>query len=337
MVFSFLDRAAFARARQHGNLVVALGVRPDMQSCRPDHRAQRRTFTLRPAGLGLAVITLLATVACGSSPASTAPLASPSPTPASSTNPSGIDHATGPADVIFRFEQGGGFVPIGFFATQAPGFTLYGDGTVIFRDVTVPVPPQANPAIASLLPFQVGRLDEPAMQRLLRFVLADSGLGVAKASYRSANVADAPTSTFTINAGGLTKTVSVEALGFEDPQSPDAAILAAMARLREQLSSFGTSVEGEKTWSPDRWRGVLTPQPTNSSMAWPWTDVAPADFVQHPGADAPQFPIRTMTPAQVAKLGLSGIEGGFSGLGLTGPDGKGYTFALRPIFPDESF
>jgi hypothetical protein len=288
-------------------------------------------------GVVLAVITVLGTAGCGSSPASTAPVTSPSATLASSNDPSGIDHAAGSTDVVFRFEQGGGFVPIGFFATQAPEFTLYGDGTVIFRDITAPVPPQADPAIASLLPFQVARLDEPAIQRLLRFVLADSGLGVAKASYRSGNVADAPTSMFTINAGGLAKTVSVEALGFDAPQSPDAAILAALTRLREQLSVFGSSVEGEKTWNPVRWRGVLTPQPMDPSVAWPWTDVAPADFLQRPGADAPQFPIRTLTPAQVEALGLTGIEGGFSGLGLTGPDGKGYTFALRPIFPDEGF
>ncbi len=336
-MFSFLDRVAFAKAREDGNLGLALGVRPDMRSWRPDHCAHRRTLTLRPAGLGLAVITLLATAACGSPPASTAPLTSPSLTPASSNDPSGIDHATGPTDVVFRFEQGGGFVPIGFFATQAPQFTLYGDGTVIFRDNSLPVPPQPNRAIVSLAPFQMAQLDERAMQAFLRFALVDSGVGVAKPSYRSANVADAPTSTFTINAGGLRKSVSVEALGFDNPQSPDVAILKALGRLGTQVGSFGAAVEGETTWIPTRWRGVLTPQPTNPSVAWPWTDVAPADFVQHPGADAPQFPIRTMTPAQVAALGLSGIDGGFSGIGLTGPNGTGYTFALRPIFPDEAF
>jgi hypothetical protein len=283
------------------------------------------------------MITLLGAAGCGSAPASTAPVTSPSATPASSNDPSGIDHAAGPTDVVFRFEQGGGFVPIGFFATQAPQFTLYGDGTVIFRDNSLPVPPQPNRAIASLAPFETARLDERAMQALLRFALVDSGLGVAKASYRSGNVADAPTSTFTINAGGLTNTVSVEALGFDSPPSPDAAILKALARLGEQVGSFGSAVEGETTWAPTRWRGVLTPEPVNPSIAWPWTDVAPPEFVQHAGPEAPQFPIRTLTSPQVSALGLSGIEGGFSGLGLTGPDGKGYTFSLRPIFPDEAF
>ncbi len=308
-----------------------------MRTCLPDARSLRLRFAPRRASLALAFIALAGTAGCGSAPASTSPGASPSPTAGPTNDPSTIDHASGPTDVVFRFEQGGGFVPIGFFATQAPQFTLYGDGTVIFRDNSLPVPPQPNPGIASLAPFQTARLDELPMQRFLRFALADSGLGVAKASYRSGNVADAPTSTFTINAGGLTKTVSVEALGFDNPQSPDAAILKALARLGEQVGAFGSAVAGETTWAPSRWRGILTPQPADPSIAWPWTDVAPADFVQHPGADAPQFPIRTLTPAQVAALRLSGLDGGFSGLGLTGPDGKGYTFSLRPIFPDEAF
>ena len=44
-----------------------------------------------------------------------------------------------------------------------------------------------------------------------------------------------------------------------------------------------------------------------------------------------------MTPAEIQVLGLAGIDGGFSGLGLIGPDGKTYTFSLRPLFPDENF
>ena len=36
--------------------------------------------------------------------------------------------------MILRYEEGGGFMMAGFIATQAPIFTLYGDGTVIFRN-----------------------------------------------------------------------------------------------------------------------------------------------------------------------------------------------------------
>ena len=45
-----------------------------------------------------------------------------------------IEHPTGPTDVVLRYEEGGGFVMPAFLATQAPHFTLYGDGTIVFRN-----------------------------------------------------------------------------------------------------------------------------------------------------------------------------------------------------------
>lgn len=226
---------------------------------------------------------------------------------------------------------------MGFVVTEAPQFTLYGDGTVIFRDNNIAAPSQSNPNLIVLAPFQTARLDEADMQALLRFALVDSGLGVARGTYSSGTVADAPTATFTINAGGLSKTVSVEALGIDIPQNADAPILAAMAKLGDAVRDFAPSVEGETAWAPERWRGVLTPDVLNPPVAWPWPEIAPADFVQRPEPDAPQFPIRTMTREEVDALKLDGIDGGFSGLSLTGPDGKVYAFALRPLLPDEEF
>jgi hypothetical protein len=75
----------------------------------------------------------------------------------------------------------------------------------------------------------------------------------------------------------------------------------------------------------------------NPPRAWPWPAITPADFVQHPEQDAPQLPVRTMTPEEIGLLDLDDIGGGFSGLSLTGPDGKVYFFGLRPLLPDESF
>ena len=52
----------------------------------------------------------------------------------------GVDHATGATDVLLRFDQGGGFVMPAFLATSAPIFTLYGDGTIIFRNPSLEGP-----------------------------------------------------------------------------------------------------------------------------------------------------------------------------------------------------
>jgi hypothetical protein len=110
--------------------------RPTSSSAAPmtDQLPASGTPRLR-LGLATATALLLATAAC--SPA--APSGSPGPSAGPTTAPTptrvtGIEHPTGARDIVLRFEEGGGFVPIDFLATQAPSFTLYGDGTVVFRD-----------------------------------------------------------------------------------------------------------------------------------------------------------------------------------------------------------
>lgn len=300
---------------------------------------------IRPGGrIGGAVLAVLmgaALVACATtappSPSSGpdgSPGTSPSPGPTSTPVIGDIEYPRGATDVVVRFEEGGGFVPVGFFATEAPIFTLYGDGTVIFRDGSA-APPAVGDGIIRAAPFQTASLSEDEVQALLHFAVADGGLGVARAQY-SGPGADLPTATFTINAGRQSKTVSVMALGMEREPGPDTLVLQALARLGDRLRSFGPEVEGEITWTPDRWRGVLTRDAFNPARGWPWPDIDPGEFVQHPEPSASQFPVRTMTPAEVLALGLDEIEGGFSGLSLVGPDGELYTFALRPLFPDEA-
>jgi len=302
-----------------------------------DHSPVPIRFRRPPVTLVLVVVGLLV-AACGT--AGGTPTGEPTGTPAPSGTPSPsdgsfVDHPTGPTDLVFRFAEGGGFVPIDFFAAFGPQFSLYGDGTVIFRDQTAELPPAVGNVIP-LTPYSTARLSEPQVQAFLRFALDDGGLGVALAEYHPGNVADAPTATFTVNARGLSKTVAVEALGLENPESPDAAILHALAGLGERVRNFGSSVEGEMRWMPERWRGILAGEGVGAAQPWPWTDLAPADFVEATGPGAPRFPIHTLVQAQVDALGLTGLEGGFTGLTLAGPDGRIYAFVLRPLLPDEA-
>ncbi len=287
----------------------------------------------------LSTAVTLALAACGTgapgSPAS--PVVSPDASPGSVATPAteGIEHGTDPTDIVFRFEEGGGFVPMGFFATEAPIFTLYGDGTVIFKDGNAAPPPEAD-GIIRTTPYRIVTLTEGQLQVFLRTAISDGGLGVARANYGSVG-ADLPTATFTINAGGTTKTVSVMALGMEREPGPDTLILQALAGLGERIRDFSREVDGDEAWVPDRWRGVLTPDAFNPPRAWPWPNVLPADFVQHQEPGAPQFPVRTMSSDEISILGLGDIGGGFSSLSLSGPSGATYLFALRPLFPDEEY
>ncbi len=51
--------------------------------------------------------------------------------------------------------------------------------------------------------------------------------------------------------------------------------------------------------------------------------------------NAIQFPVHTLTVEQVAALGIDAPEGGFQGMSLIGPDGKAYSFSLRPLLPGD--
>ena len=96
----------------------------------------------RPALLALTSAFAILLVACsaGATPSAAPPSPGTGGTPPPSSQPSDtpttgtIDHKTGATDVILRLDEGGGFVMPAFLASQVPHFTLYGDGTVIFRN-----------------------------------------------------------------------------------------------------------------------------------------------------------------------------------------------------------
>lgn len=270
----------------------------------------------------------------GSSGPSNPPIATPSPTTGGFGR---IEHATGPTDVLLRFEQGGGFVPAEFLVTLAPIFTLYGDGTVIFRNPATEGPAPVG-TVGRFAPFRTAKLSEDQIQATLEMAIGLGGLGTARPNYDNDHVADASTATFTLDAGGVSKTVSVYALGIDVPGGPDALPRAAFGRLAARLSDFdqgGTVVT--QPWAPDRYRGILTEgQPGGAApKPWPWPGIKPADFAAPGDASGPGFPTRVMTVDDVQALGVDGYEGGLQGAILTGPDAKTYTLSLRPLFPDE--
>ena len=296
----------------------------------PAGRRALRAPSIAPSiALPTLLLTTILVVACGGG-GSPGPSSSPEPT----GTPIGIEHATGATDVMLQFEEGGGFVPMGFLAGQAPTFTLYGDGTVIFRDWNQQQPAPIGDAQPQL-PFQIVRLTEDQIQELLEFVIGPGALGIARASYDSAGCADCPTAIIMLNAGGTTKTVSIVALGFDNPQSPDAVILKQLAALGDRLRGF--SAPGAQVWSPDRLRGILSPDAFGNPRDWPWPDVTPADFHELKLPNGFTWNARTMSAAEIGALNMANIQGGVINVVLSGPgDGKVYSFTLRPLLPDEA-
>ena len=299
----------------------------------------------RPIRASALLALVLVTAACagkadgGSSASSPAASSPPSHTPTTTPGAFGaIDHATGGSEVLLRYEEGGGFVMPAWTATSAPIFTIYGDGTIIFRNPTQ----DPLPTIGSVAPFhefRIARMDEGQIQALLEYALGAGGLGTARLDYPNNMVADASTATFTVNAGGVAKKVSVYALGIDSAQVSDAAARQAFAKLRDHLVNIdqGGTIKTD-VYEPTHYRAILLEgQPgAPDQRGWPWTDIKPGEFVNAGEANSFPLPTRVMTAAEVNKLGIHPFEGGFMGLPLAGPDKRFYSLSLRPLLPDEA-
>ncbi len=294
-----------------------------------------------------ALMVVLVVAACGGSaigPSASLPTGSSGP-PTSSPSPSAvpvgaIDHKTGATDVILRYEQGGGFVPMEFSASQAPGFTLYGNGVIVFQQLLATFPEPDSRGIVHIHPWRTAKLDEGQVQELLGFALGAGGLGTARDSYVDNGIADAGNTIFTVRAGGLDKTVVVNALFEEQRPGPDSAARAAFYTVLQRLQDFdrGGTIPSD-VYVPERYRGVILERERTEDVKpvdWPWPTIKVADF--KPGADGSggaAFPHRAMTADEIAALNIESTEGGLQGLVLKAPDGKLYTLILRPLLVEE--
>jgi len=267
--------------------------------------------------------------------ASGAPSGAPTGTPAGDA----IEHKTGATDIVLRYEEGGGFVMPAFTAAAVPHFTLYGDGTVIFRNPMAEAP-AAEGSVFKMNPLRTAKLSEEQIQELLLLALGEGGLAVARPEYTNDMVADASTAIFTIEAGGLKKTVSVYALGLEMEGMADGPARAAFKKLAERLSDFDQGgIIPTDVYEPEAYRGVLFEAPGIEApdvRPWPWPDLTPADFKPDADPNGNQFPHRTMSIEEVDLLEITDYQGGFQNLVLSGPEGQMYTFSLRPLLPGES-
>jgi hypothetical protein len=300
----------------------------------------------RPRRIGrlLAAPALLAvaTVACSPAPAATpspgasggptaGPSAGPTTSPSAAPTTGSIAHKTGARDVILRLEESGGFVMVEASATYTPSFTLYGDGTVIWRDTQAP-PPEPTDKLLRASALNVAKLDEASIQTLLEEAIGRGGLGAATGPYNEMAGADIPSTIFTIDAGDLREPKRVEVIGMTPEAHPqNVQVITALIGLAERLRTFDTLVN-EQPYAPPSWRGVLMPteQAFGPVVDWPWTDLKPKDF----GGDNGLFRVHELTREQVDAIGIKDLAGGVSGFALQ--DGQDlYNFAVRPVLPDE--
>ena len=246
-----------------------------------------------------------------------------------------IAHPTGATDIVLRMEQGGGFVPMEFFATHAPQFTLYGDGTVVYQDSEQPAFGFGGP----LPPFMSGKMSEEGIQALLQYALGTGRLAGARETYDNPMIADAPSTMFVINAAGLSKVVNIYALGESMPGVPDQADRAGFFLLAELLRTFDKeadagTVTDVQPYDANIYRATMYDQmggqPAAEPRDWPWADVTLEDF---PKGDEPGA-IRMMSREEVAQL-VEVPNGGAMAIWVVAPDDTLVQFAFRPLLPDE--
>jgi hypothetical protein len=260
--------------------------------------------------------------------------ATPSPTPAPTPAGDRIDHPTGADEIVLQYEVGGGFVPMESYITLTPQFSLYGDGTVIFRpqaEATRLADPGALPRLLR------GQMDEDGMQALLAFALGQGRLAGAREQYDDPGCADCQTTTFKFNAAGMSKLVSVLALG-DLAEGPDAIDRQGFWLLADTLHSFEeharNGVAGEVTlYDPDFYRVVLSEaQPgMGEPIAWPWPELGIDDFAEWEAG----WQRRAALPREQVALLTEVPTGGVGSILVEDPAGDLWTVGARPLLPEE--
>jgi hypothetical protein len=76
--------------------------------------------------------------------------------------------------------------------------------------------------------------------------------------------------------------------------------------------------------------GIESGAAPGEARDWPWTGIAPEDFVEQP-----RIGFRSRTLSKPEAIVLGDARGGLFGVSVTGPDRAPDTIVLRPLSPDE--
>jgi hypothetical protein len=237
-----------------------------------------------------------------------------------------IPHPTDPTAIVLRLTSSGGFMAPSSLFLNGPTFTLFGDNTIVMR-------PSNDPNALSYPPYVVARLTADQVDALLGDALDTAGMRTAKPSY-GVPVPDAGSTVFMINADGVAKIINVAGAA---QTGPDKKAIEALRAFANRLAAFDATLPTGTfaAYQPIAYQALLSPegQPVDGATAWPWSDLTLADFPA--SVDDPSMMLGTLSPDQVGMV-TDVPSGGVSNIDLIGPDGMGYSLALRPMLPDET-
>ena len=233
-----------------------------------------------------------------------------------------------PTDVVLRYDEGGGFMIAGCRAAQVPHLHA-----VRRRDASSSATRCSSPAAAGLGHVGPTRCGPPSSARSRSRSCscsrsARAASAAARAEYENTWSPTPRPPMFTIDAGGIKKTVSVYALGRWTPQGPDAAGAHGLQRAGRPARDFDRAGRSRPTSTcPTAYRGVADREPGHGRAECQRLAVGRHRGRRLHGPTPTRtgcpVPHRTMTPERGRRRSAStDYEGGFAGLLLQGTDGK---------------
>jgi hypothetical protein len=253
----------------------------------------------------------------------------------------GIDHPTAADELVLRVQTGGGFVPVEYNLRSVPGFSLFGDGTLIVEGPMIEIYPP--PALPNL---QASRLTEEAVQAILAEAEAAGLLG-PDATYDYPCIADAPTTTFTVVADGATHTVSAYALGFDEGagggacEGVDQEARAVLSEFWAKLGDLSSwlpqgSMSAESEYVPTEMRVYVRPylgDPELEQEPIEWPLDQPLDGFGEPDPNLSDTRCGVVSGADLEEL--QPLAQSANQLTPWVSDGTEHALVFRPLLPDE--
>ena len=193
-----------------------------------------------------------------------------------------LNRPTGAGEVVVQVLVNGGFVPPEVAFAAAPTTTVLGDGTVVTLAPTLAIYP--GPALA---PLQAAKVDAATVDGLVALA-AELGLLAGPLDFGRPPVADAPSTTVTIVAGGQTHRHVAVALGIVD----EGTGAANRQALKDFLAALEHLPPGDRVWEPSAIAvGVIGPyqadrQLPQPPMTWPLARVPAAPCLVVEGDEA---------------------------------------------------
>jgi hypothetical protein len=245
-------------------------------------------------------------------------------------------------EVVVQIMVAGGFTTPAAALSTIPQLTLLSDGTVLSPGMVPLIYP--GPAIT---PVQAGTVDEAAIDGLVD-VARSLGLLDGPLDFGEPAISDAPTTTVTIVADGVTHRFEAYALAFDTEEPPGAAssivddgggdgvaVDDVAAANRRALAEFVTAAEalatGDSIWEPSAivvtvigpWQSDPS-IPAEPTIEWPLA-VTPSTTGDFPCTVVEGTGVGSLSSALGAATEASGWVIG----------GETYSLAFRPLLPGD--